>query len=144
MLAANAYPSEHLVPSHFLDLRILSLLRLYFPKFFIIVSTFAYRTSLGTFSILVRLVRTIRRYHLIWLFVLRIYVTLAVFQPYRYLEAGDSQSLKFKRRGGESNPGPLTPQAKSLTTLPPPLPRYHLKTIRVLCYYNVLWAIWRL
>ena len=53
-----------------------------------------------------------------WLVVLRIYVALAVFQPYRVLEAGDKQSLKFKWRGGESNPGPLAPQAKSLTTRP--------------------------
>ena len=30
------------------------------------------------------------------LVVLRIYVALAVFQPYRDLEAGDNQSLKFK------------------------------------------------
>ena len=45
--------------------------------------------------------------------VLRIYVALAVFQPYRDLEAGDNQSLKFKWRGGESNPGPLAPQANS-------------------------------
>ena len=56
------------------------------------------------------------------LVVLRIYVTLSVFQPYRDFEAGDNQSLKFKWRGGESNPGPLAPQAKSLTTWPPPLP----------------------
>ena len=53
-----------------------------------------------------------------WLVVLRIYVALVVFQPYRDLEAGDNQSLKFKWRGGESNPGPLAPQAKSLTTRP--------------------------
>ena len=38
-----------------------------------------------------------------WLVVLRIYVALAVFQPYRDLEAGDNQSLKFKWRGRESN-----------------------------------------
>ena len=57
-----------------------------------------------------------------WLVVLRIYVTLAIFQPYRHLKAGDNQSLKFKWRGGESNPGPLAPQAKSLTTRSPPLP----------------------
>ena len=55
------------------------------------------------------------------LVVLRIYVALAVFQPYRDLEAGDNESLKFKWRGGESNPGPLAPEAKSLTTRPPPL-----------------------
>ena len=30
-----------------------------------------------------------------WLVVLRIYVALAVFQPYRDLEAGDNQSLKI-------------------------------------------------
>ena len=51
--------------------------------------------------------------------VLRIYVALAVFQPYRVLEAGDNQSLKCKWWEGESNPGPLAPQAKSLTTRPP-------------------------
>ena len=59
------------------------------------------------------------------LVLLRIYVALAVFQPYRDLEAGDNQSLKFKWRGGESNPGPLAPQAKSLTTRPPPLPAFN-------------------
>ena len=56
-----------------------------------------------------------------WLVVSRIYVALAVFQPYRDLEAGDNQSLKFKWRGGESNPGPLAPQAKGVTTRPPPI-----------------------
>ena len=45
--------------------------------------------------------------------VLRVYVALGVFQPYRDLEAGDNQSLKFKWRAGESNPGPLAPQTKS-------------------------------
>ena len=59
--------------------------------------------------------------HVGWLVALRI-VALAVFQPYSDLEAGDNQSLKFKWRGGESNPRPLAPQAKSLTTRPPPLP----------------------
>ena len=44
-----------------------------------------------------------------WLVVLRIYVALAVFHPYRDLEAGDNQSLKLKWRGGELNPGPLAP-----------------------------------
>ena len=37
-----------------------------------------------------------------WLVVLRIYVALAVFQPYRDLEAGYNQSLKFKWRSGTS------------------------------------------
>ena len=32
------------------------------------------------------------------------------------MEAGDSQCRKFKWRDRESNPGPLAPQAKSLTT----------------------------
>ena len=59
-----------------------------------------------------------------WLVVLRNYAALAVFQPYLDLEAGDNQSLKFKWRGGELNPGPLAPQAKSLTTTPPLLPSY--------------------
>ena len=58
-----------------------------------------------------------------WLLVvLRIYVASAVFQPYRDLEAGDNQSLKIEWRCRESNPGPLAPQAKRLTTRPPPLP----------------------
>ena len=56
------------------------------------------------------------------LIVMRIYVALAVFQPYLDFEAGDNKSLKFKWRGGESNPGPLAPQAKSLTTRAPLLP----------------------
>ena len=56
---------------------------------------------------------TKRRLHkVLWLVVLRIYVALAVFQPYRDLEAeaGDNKSLKFKWQGGESNPGPLVLQ----------------------------------
>ena len=52
------------------------------------------------------------------LFFFRIYVDLAVFQPYLDLEAGDNQPLKIQvvRQGTE--PGPLAPQAKSLTTRP--------------------------
>ena len=61
-------------------------------------------------------------YILIRLVVLRINVDLAIFQPYLDLEAGDNQSLKLKWQGRESNPGPLAPQAKSLTTQPPLLP----------------------
>ena len=57
-----------------------------------------------------------------WLVELRMYVALAVFQPYHDLKAGDNQSLNFKLRGGESNPRLLAPQAKSLTNRPPPLP----------------------
>ena len=69
-----------------------------------------------------------------WLVVFRIYVALAVFQPYRDLEAGDNQSLKFKWRGRESNPGPLAPQAKRLTTWPPP---FSYKTWREMCFENL-------
>ena len=36
---------------------------------------------------------------MVWLVVWKIYVALAVFQPYRNLEAGDNQSLKYKWRG---------------------------------------------
>ena len=61
-----------------------------------------------------------RLQQVVWLVVLGIYVALAVFQPYRDLEAGNNQSLKFKWRTRESNPAPLAPQAKSLTTRPPP------------------------
>ena len=46
---------------------------------------------------------------IIGLVVLGIYVALAIFQPYRDLEAGDNQSLKSKWWGRESNPGPLAP-----------------------------------
>ena len=35
-----------------------------------------------------------------WLVALRIYVALAVFQPYRDLEAGDNQSLKSSGEAG--------------------------------------------
>ena len=70
--------------------------------------------------------RGILNMHVFWLFglfvVSRIYVTLAAFQPYRDLKAGDNQSLRFKWRDRESNPGPFAPQAKSFTTRPPPLP----------------------
>ena len=45
--------------------------------------------------------------------VLRIYIALAVFQPYRDLEAGDNQSLKFKWRGVESNPDLLLRKPKA-------------------------------
>ena len=44
---------------------------------------------------------------------------LVIFQPYLDLEAGDNQSLKNQVARGEWNPGPLAPQAKSLTTRPP-------------------------
>ena len=50
----------------------------------------------------------------LWVVVLRIYVAAVLFQPYHDLEAGDNQSLNFEWRGGESNPGPLVPQAKGL------------------------------
>ena len=57
-----------------------------------------------------------------WLVELRMYIALAVFQPYRDLEARDIHSLKFKWRDRESNSGPLAPQVKSFTTRSPPLP----------------------
>ena len=57
-----------------------------------------------------------------WLVVLRINVDLAIFQPYLDLAARDNQSLKFNWPGRESNPGPLAPQAKSITTRLPLLP----------------------
>ena len=72
-----------------------------------------------------------------WLVALRIYVALAVFQPYRDLEAGDNQSLKFKWWDRESNPGPLATQAKCLTTRPPPLPKPLAKTYK--SFINTVW-----
>ena len=53
------------------------------------------------------------------LVVLRIHVELAIFQPYFDLEAGDNQSLKIQVARPRTNPGPLVPQARSLTTRPP-------------------------
>ena len=55
---------------------------------------------------------------LVWVFFFRIYVDLAIFQPYLDLEAGDNQSLRIHWRGRGSNPGSLASQAKSLTTRP--------------------------
>ena len=54
-----------------------------------------------------------------WLVVSRIYVALAAFQPYRNLEVGDNQSLfhEIQVARPEIEPGPLAPQAKSLTQL---------------------------
>ena len=36
----------------------------------------------------------IQLFTLAWLVILRIYVALAIFQPYRDMEAGENQSLK--------------------------------------------------
>ena len=74
-------------------------------------------------------------WNFIWLAELRIYVALAVLQPYRDLEAADNEYLKFKRRGWESNPGPLPLQAKSLTTRPPPLPYWNFNIMGLLHHY---------
>ena len=54
-----------------------------------------------------------------WLVVLRINVDLAILKPYLDLEAGDNQSLKIQVARPGIEPGPLAPQAKSLTTRPP-------------------------
>ena len=62
-----------------------------------------------------------------WLVVLTINVDLAIFQPYiSTLKQEITNLWKIKWRGRESNPGPLAPQAKSLTTRPPPLPEVKL------------------
>ena len=47
-----------------------------------------------------------------------------VFQPYRDLEAGDKVPFSENSSGeaGNRNPGPLAPQAESLTTRTPLLP----------------------
>ena len=46
---------------------------------------------------------------MVWFGLLRIYVALAVFQPYRDLEAGDNQSLKIQvaRRGRSITPSKI-------------------------------------
>ena len=41
---------------------------------------------------------------------------------YRNLDAGDTQSLKFKWRDQVSNPEPLAPKAESLIYQPVPFP----------------------
>ena len=58
------------------------------------------------------------------LVVLRINVDWAIFQPYLDLEAGDNQSLKIQVARPGIEPRPLAPQAKSLTTRPPLLPKH--------------------
>ena len=71
-----------------------------------------------------------------WLVFFRINVDLAIFQPYLDLEAGDNQSLKIQVVRPGIEPGPLAPQAKSLTTRPPLLPVF------VLVLFNVyLWIL---
>ena len=52
--------------------------------------------------------------------VLRIYVTVTIFQLHVYcvFEAGDTQALKAKWQDWVSNPGLLALQSKSLTTRP--------------------------
>ena len=67
-----------------------------------------------------------------WLVVLRINVDLAIFQPYLDLEAGDNQSLKIQVARPGIEPGPLAPQAKSLTTRPPLL---YVLFKKYLCIY---------
>ena len=53
---------------------------------------------------------------IVWLVVLRIYVNLGIFHPYRDLETGDNQSEIVAARPG-IEPGPLAPQTKSLTII---------------------------
>ena len=53
-----------------------------------------YTTEELTFCVIIFLVKPSVSYTS-WLVVLRIYVALAIFQPYRDLEAGDNQSLKL-------------------------------------------------
>ena len=54
----------------------------------------------------------------VWLVVLMIYVALAIFQPYRDLDAEINNLWIVAARPG-IEPGPLAPQTKSLTTTPP-------------------------
>ena len=53
------------------------------------------------------------------LVVLRNYVALAIFQPYRDLEAGDNQSLKSKSREPGSNPAGCNPFSVNRELKPP-------------------------
>ena len=77
-----------------------------------------------------------------WLVVLKFYVVSVVFQPYCDVGAGYNQSLIFKWWGRESNPGPLAPQAKNLTTRSPPLPRELFYTIKGLSNWNIELSIY--
>ena len=61
-------------------------------------------------------------YDLLGWAVLRIYVALIIFQSYPILEAGETQSLKFKWQDQEWNPGTLASQATSLNIRPSLLP----------------------
>ena len=68
---------------------------------------------------------------MVWFGLLRIYVALAVFQPYRDLEAGDNQSLKIQvaRRGIEPRTSCSASQElnHSATAAPNKLQRLQLK-----------------
>ena len=59
-----------------------------------------------------------------WLVVLGIYVALVLFQPFRDLEAGDYQSVKFKWRGIEPRTSCSASQElnQSATAVSPPPP----------------------
>ena len=57
-----------------------------------------------------------------WLVVLRIYIDLAIFQPYLDLEAGDNQSLKIQVARPGIKPWSSCSASQSLTTRPPLLP----------------------
>ena len=72
---------------------------------------------------------------------LRINVALTIFQSYRKLEAGDTQSIVFKLRDQDSKPGPLASQTKTLSTRPPPLPLFYYKEQRRWLAKQELWSL---
>ena len=56
----------------------------------------------------------------------------SITRPFRHISTWKQEITnlwKFKWRGGESNPGPLSPQAKSLTTRPPLLRKQVLNVV---------------
>ena len=73
---------------------------------------------------------------LVFVVVLRIYVTLLIFQPYRDLEAGDTVTNLWNLSGeaGSQTHRLLAPQAKSLTTRPPLLPKVGFQIFKNIRY----------
>ena len=86
--------------------------------FFCKCGGFCHRTESDLFLILKNWLRILQLDNQKGWVDLRIFRRFNTIQTYRDLEEGDGHSLKWKWRDPGSNPEPLAPQAKSLTTPP--------------------------
>ena len=71
-----------------------------------------------------------------WLVVLRIYVALAVFQPYRDLEAGDNQSLKIQVARPGTEPRSSCSTSQELYHSATAAPTCIFECFLQFCHYN--------